>query len=63
MKTYPIWCEGYEVTGNSGTAQWLGYASGITFEEACIKFFENGDANYLIMNQMPVRDLDESHQD
>lgn len=32
---YPLWIEGYEVTGNSATASYLGVFEGKTFNEAC----------------------------
>lgn len=45
LKTYTIWAEGYAATGQSGTAQVMGQATGKTFKEACDKLFA-GDKLY-----------------
>lgn len=37
MQTYQIWAEGYEATGQSGTATYMGSASGETFKDAVKK--------------------------
>lgn len=35
MKTYDIWMEGYNITGNSAGACYVGSAEGSTFRKAC----------------------------
>lgn len=34
VQTYQIWAEGYSATGQSGTATYMGSASGETFKDA-----------------------------
>lgn len=41
MKTrFDIWVEGYEATGQSSPAQYIGSAEGVTFEEAVRAWYE-----------------------
>lgn len=35
IKKYSLWMEGYSVTGNSSTAQYLGEFKGTSFNDAC----------------------------
>jgi len=37
MNLYEVWIEGYSITGDSGTARRLGFASGTSFPEVCKK--------------------------
>lgn len=47
MKRFEIWAEGYAATGENGTANLFGTASGATFKDACDSFFRNReDAHY-----------------
>ena len=40
---YEVWLEGYQATGNSGTAQYLGNFAGRSFPEACkVAVLRNG---------------------
>ena len=44
-KEYEIWSEGYQTTGDSGTACFHGKVIASSFKEACIKHF--GLSNHL----------------
>lgn len=38
LQTFNIFIEGYAITGQNGTAKFIGAASGFTFEQACEAF-------------------------
>ena len=38
MKAFPIWSEGYQATGEFGTAHFHGWSSGDNFLDACHNF-------------------------
>ncbi len=43
---WEIWAEGYRATGESSRAQRVGEAWGITFKQACQRFYAETDDNY-----------------
>ncbi|EBF8123335.1 hypothetical protein ACVY1S_002049 [Salmonella enterica subsp. enterica] len=43
MMKYQIWSEGYEATGNSGSAELLGEVEADDFASACSALFEGTD--------------------
>ena len=40
MKTFYIWCEGFQATGQSAGAMLLGYGKGKNLKEACFDLAE-----------------------
>mgnify|MGYP006310191693 CR=1 FL=1 len=39
MKEYKIWMEGYQATGESAEASFVGVSEGKNFKDACKKFY------------------------
>jgi len=46
-KTFSIWAEGYQATGEHGGATWYGHARGVTFKDACISLFKTHPEGHL----------------
>jgi hypothetical protein len=47
MKTFQVWVEGYQVTGDSGTHRLAGTVEAETFQEACdIVFSDSTKSEY-----------------
>lgn len=43
MKKYPVWMEGFQITGNSARAKFLGVYEAQTFKAACKKALLDSD--------------------
>lgn len=51
MKVYQIWVEGFQVTGQHQTAQFIGESKGEDFYDACKKFKYPDDGDFLNLDK------------